>query len=452
MTDFAGGNERLIARTTQANGSRFFQSVKSMIKAAAITWNLLRVARGSSYRKTDWFRSRQESILKRLLNHAYSKVPLYRRLYDEAGFHPSSFRTLDDLERIPPLTKSRLKSTPIDQYLDCRADLSVCEVVATSGSTGVPLRIALGRYEQCWHRAVAWRILFEHGFRWTDRTLEIRMQPGSKHFVQKFGVAPKEWLSILDSPTHWAERLARGLHDCVMAGAGTLDLLADASLNGPRLHPPRIIISDSEPLSPQARCKIRSLLQADPIDVYGLVEVSNFAWQCEQRQGFHISADSHIVEIAAPLGQSGNLLVTALGMWTMPIIRYDTGDLATMANAPCKCGRTLPLLKTIVGRNVDSISTGDGGYLLWPFFHEVLGSEPGLLQWQVRQETLKRVLVNVVLKEPSEQVVARIESRLRGQLPAGLTIQVQPVKSIPLERNGKRRLVIPLQDNAARHT
>lgn len=96
-----------------------------------------------------------------------------------------------------------------------------------------------------------------------------------------------------------------------------------------------------------------------------------------------MSADSHIVEVAAPAGEIGPLTVTALGMWTMPFVRYETGDLALMAPYPCPCGRTLPLLAAIHGRAIDSIELPGGRRLLWPYFHVVLASEREVVQWQV---------------------------------------------------------------------
>ncbi len=413
-----------------------------MIGDAALTWNLLRTARRSSHLPTDWFRRRQVSVLQRLLRHAYDKVPLYRNLYDEAGFRPDVFQTLDDLPRIPSLTKRRLQDTSPGDTVSRGTDLLTCHGVGTSGTTGIPLQVWLGQYERCWQRAVAWRILFEHGFSWRDKTLEIRMIPGRCYAVQKLGLAPKEWLSILDSPSVWVDRIAEVHYDCIVAGAGTLDLLT-AAAEARRLKSPRLVISDSEPLTPTIRSRIRTVFGVDPVDVYGLVEVSNFAWQCEQRAGLHVSADSHIVEVAAPAGVPGPLTVTALGMWTMPIIRYETGDLAETAEAPCSCGRNLPLLKAVHGRVVDSIIVAGGRHLLWPFFHELLGSERDIVQWQVHQVGESNLVVRTVLRSDAVDTAERLQTLIRGYLPQDIQILIEPVTSIPVEANGKQRLVIP---------
>lgn len=414
-----------------------------MFRDAITTMRLLQSARASSRRPAEWFRLRQEAAVRRLLVHAYTKVPLYRRLYDEAGFRPELFRTLDDLPRIPPLTKAALKAAAGGAVIAAGVDPAACRFASTSGSTGVPLQIPLGRYECCWRRAVAWRILFEHGFRWTDRTLEIRMRLDTVHVLQRLGIAPKDWASILESPATWARLLLRHHHACVVAAATTLELLADAVAGRP-VRPPRVLISDSEPLTPRARARLRAALGTAPVDVYGLEEVSNFAWECERHEGLHVSADSHVVEVLAAPGDTGPLLVTALGMWTMPIIRYETGDLAAWAPAACRCGRTLPVLAAIHGRSVESIRTTDGRHLLWPFFHEILGEDPDVLRWQVRQQSPTRIAVFTVLGKPSAGLAASVKSRLRRQLPPGLDVDVHPVADIPLEGNGKRRLVVPL--------
>ncbi|MEI7861175.1 MAG: hypothetical protein WCJ21_01030 [Planctomycetota bacterium] len=413
-----------------------------MIHDAALTWHLLQEARRSSRRPAAWFRRRQESGLRRLLRHAYDRVPLYRRLYDQAGFHPDAFQTLADLERIPLLTKAELKRADPQETIASGTDPASCRVECTSGSTGIPLQILLGRYESCWNRAVAWRILFEHGFRWTDRTLEICLTHGNHYALQRLGIAPKDWMSILDPPAVWVKQLSSGKHQCIVAGAGTLDLLAEAIGNSP-IPPPRIVIADSETLTPSMRGRIHAALGTEPVDVYGLEEVSNFAWECEHHAGMHVSADSHIVEVVAPIGDVGALVVTALGMWTMPFIRYETGDLAEMAPHPCPCGRTLPLLAALHGRAIDSLALPGGRHLLWPYFHVVLGGEREIVQWQVRQTSRVDIVVRVVLRGGTAASLEGIRARVQERLPPEVRVVVESVVSIPPEANGKRRLVVP---------
>jgi phenylacetate-CoA ligase len=407
------------------------------------TFYFIRRGLASSYWPSSRLRRLQEQHLRKLLLHAYREIPIYRELYDRAAFKPETFRSLDDLERVPLLRKSELKAAKPHQVVARGIDPSRCASVATSGSTGVPLRIYLGRHEQCWQRAAAWRILFEHGFRWTDRSLEIRQNLGDTFFIQKIGIAPKEWISILEPSERWAERLITTKPQVLIAGAGTLHALAEAieKMNAvpPRL---RLIISDSETLNPTTRSLVERVLGTNPIDIYGLVELSNFAWECERRQGFHVSADSHLVEVVAPIGEPGPVIVTDLGMRTMPMIRYDTGDMAEMSARPCPCGRTLPLLARVYGRAVDSIVLPHGRKLFWPFFHEILGHYDQLQGWQVRQEDVRGLTLQLVSPAAPPDLLRKIEADLRQALPHEVELRIQKVDAIKTKAGEKTRMIV----------
>jgi phenylacetate-CoA ligase len=406
------------------------------------TIRTIRLALEASHWPAERIRARQEELLRALLQHAYDKVPMYRTLYDEAGFHPSAFRSLDDLATVPPLSKALLKATPPEQAVAEGVDLSTCHSVTTSGSTGTPMRVYLGPGDLAWQRAAAWRILFEHGFRWTDRTLEIRMTFGPQYFVQKLGFAPKDWLSILDPPESWARFLADGRHQVVMAGASTLRALALAVEElGLEITPPRIVIADSEALLPDTRALLRRVLKVEPTDVYGLVEASNFVWECERHDGLHVSADSHIVEIDAPYSEVGDLIVTDLGTRTMPIIRYRTGDLASFASEPCACGRTLPRIRTLLGREIDSILLPDGRRLYWPVFHEILGAIDALRQWRLVQESLDLVRLEIVAPQADAALLDAVAASLRRVLPETMALRLEVLDALPLRPGQKLRAV-----------
>jgi len=397
---------------------------------------LLHRALASSRWTREKLRAEQWRRLRRLLLHAYTNVPMYRDLYDRHRFHPRDVRSLLDLSRVPIVEKGLLKSAAAETVVARGVRLAQCRTVCTSGSTGSPLRIYLNAADQRWQRATAWRILFEHGYHLTDRTMEIRMTRGEHHFVQSLGLAPKDWLSVLDPPSSWASHLVNTKPDVVVAGAGTLAALAEALPDRPLPRAPRVVISDSETLAPPIRALIRQRLGTDPVDVFGLVELSNFAWQCEERSGFHISADSHIVEIE---GTSGPMVVTDLGMTGMPIIRYNTGDCAEFAAAACPCGRTLPLLRTIHGRAVDSVALPSGRRLFWPFFHEILGRFSEIGQWRVLAPAGHPVRVQLMVEVAA---LPAIRKALAEAVAEPIDLVLEPVAAIAWRPGEKQRLVL----------
>ena len=400
------------------------------------TVRLLHHALGSSWWPPDKLRRHQWHRLQPLLAHAYAHVPMYRELYDSAGFHPRDVRGLADLDRVPVLSKERLRATAPAARVAHFVRLAACRKVSTSGSTGSPLHIFLDAADQRWQRVTAWRVLFEHGYRLTDRTLEIRMTAGERFFVQSLGVARKDWLSLLDSPSSWVGHLERTRPDVVVAGASTLLALAEACPVARSLPSPRLVFSDSEPLTPPMRQLVAERLGRDPIDVFGLVELSNFAWQCEKRRGYHVSADSHIVEIEH---DGGTMIVTDLGLWGMPMIRYDTGDAAERESAPCPCGRVLPRLRQIHGRAVESVVLPSGRRLFWPFFHELLGRFAEIRQWRVLALPGQAVRVQLAA---DAGMLPGVRRALAEAVPEAQAWVVETVAEIPRRPGEKLRLVV----------
>ena len=110
---------------------------------------------------------------------------------------------------------------------------------------------------------------------------------------------------------------------------------------------------------------IERVFEASPVDLYGLTEIGYVAWQCELRDALHVNAAAFLVEVlrdkrpAAP-GELGRVVVTDLRGRTVPLLRYDTGDLAVAAAGPCACGRSTQLLGRMEGRSAGTVERGDG--------------------------------------------------------------------------------------------
>jgi phenylacetate-CoA ligase len=128
-------------------------------------------------------------------------------------------------------------------------------------------------------------------------------------------------------------------------------------------------------------------------------------------------------------------------MWTMPIIRYDTGDIAELDPKPCACGRSLPTLRQIYGRAVDSVVLPDGSRLLWPFFHEVLGGYDELDQWRIIQDDERHLRVQLAFRN-NTSLLHKIEADLCSALPTGIELTIERVDAIPAITGEKTRMII----------
>jgi len=396
------------------------------------TIRMLASCRGHSRAPVAAMRRLQERRLRALVAHAYARVPVHRRRLDEARVRPEEVQRLDDLRRLPTMPKALLRETPAEELIVRGADPARLDVVRTSGSTGQPLRILRGRREVDWHRAAGLRIIRELGFRWTDRALEIRALFGPSFRAQRLGVAPKRWVSVLEPPAAQLRALLEYRPRLLCASASTLHELARAALEA-RATPAqlRLVISDAEPLLPETRALVTRALGTAPLDVYGLVELSNFAWECERGDGLHVSADTHLVEILGPdgpvpPGTPGRIVCTDLVARTMPILRYETGDRAALVIDPCPCGRTFPRLVGLVGRDADAVLLPDGQQLHWPWFHETFARYDALERYQVIQETRDRLRVRVATRPERYRELAReLAGELATVVPGSMRVELE---------------------------
>jgi len=330
------------------------------------TFFLLQRLRANVHLTPAALRSTQDRLLREVVAHAYQNIPFYRRFWDEAGFDALSFSGLDELGKIPILNRDVLDDPERQEaFLQRGIEPEQCTFLDTTGTSGKTLRIWKQPREEGIRRAVGLRIWLEHGFRWHFSTVDFQRTAGTSHFLQHFGIAPKTWI-LCDVPVPGQlQRFLAIKADVVVGTATALRRICHAIEEaGVRPKPPRIVFCAGEIPDEETRHVVRRVLFSEMFGIYGQSEVGYVAWQCEQREGFHINADTHLVEVMrngkpAGTGELGHIVLTDLYARTMPFIRYDTKDLAMPAKEPCGCGRSLPVLGSIEGRASGSIVCPD---------------------------------------------------------------------------------------------
>ncbi len=209
----------------------------------------------------------------------------------------------------------------------------------------------------------------------------------------------------------------------------------------------RVVITNAEPLFDHQRQLIGEVFGCPVRDTYGMAEMAAAASECGAGR-LHLWPEVGIVEVLddddrpLPAGTTGRLVCTSLINPDMPLIRYDTGDMGSLApeGTACGCGRTLPVLQSVEGRRDDLVVTADGRLVgrLDPVFKADLP----LRRAQIRQEAVGRFRV---LVEPDagydDAVAASIAARLRDRVgPA--EVEVEVVDEIPRSASGKFRAVV----------
>lgn len=219
---------------------------------------------------------------------------------------------------------------------------------------------------------------------------------------------------------------------------------------------PRIVFGTAELVDNHSVHLIEDAFGAPFYDQFGCSEVDRTAWQCPEKTGYHMDIDSVITQFVDPEGQDvsagerGDVLYTSLFNYSMPLIRYDVGDVGIPSDEECPCGRTLPLMKVVEGRK-DSILKLPNGQLLSPRTFTVALSEfdsyDQIDQFQVvqKEKGLFRIYVkrkNSPIDETTfgSKLLAHVEKMLNlGQNEAKFDVEF--VEEIPQSKTGKHRAV-----------
>ena len=371
----------------------------------------------SQWLPADSIALRQHEQLVETATHAETHSVYFRSRMQAAGLRPEQLSTLDGLRRLPVMRRRDVQAA--GETLFCtqipRAHAPVAES-STSGSSGEPVvvkRTAVSRLmwlaltlrEHLWQqRDFRGRLaVIRNDYLQSDQVdfptwgppASLLFETGASHALAvRAGVARQlEWLQSIDPeyllvyPSNLAE---------------LIDRFEQRGLRLPRLRQIRTI---NETLTPDVRAAARRILGAGIADTYSSAEVGVIAVQCPVSGLYHVMAESLIVELldeqdkACVPGQVGRVVVTDLHNFATPLIRYDLGDYAEMADA-CPCGRGLPALKRIAGRRRNMVRLPDGR-TLWPAIGGLPYSKIApIRQFQFVQRELEVIEVRLVCDAP----------------------------------------------------
>ena len=403
-------------------------------------------------------RARQLAALKVQLQHAYDTVPYYRIAWRTAGVHPCDVRSLADLAALPILTKSDIRKHE-RELLSTAFDPAALRVKRTSGSTGVPLTIRIDEPAVQWKTACTIRSDEWSGYRLGQRVAKVWGNPEYRHFGWKGRLRNVlfDRAVYLDTIHLNDDRIAeftRAIRchrpGLIFGHAHSLYLLAcSLKTSGVDDIRPNGIISTAMPLHDWQRSVIEQVFGCPVTNRYGCEEVSLIASECEHHRGLHVNADSVFTEVLGEPGdvsppENGRLLVTDLTNRAMPLIRYEIGDVVIGSDRLCACGRGMPVLERIEGREADYVVTPSGslisGISLTENFALLI---PGTAQVQVVQETLHFLRIRMVADElfgdASRRQIAKLVHEMFGP---DVRFDVELVDAIPQEPSGKYRFCI----------
>jgi phenylacetate-CoA ligase len=416
------------------------------------------VLRQTQFDEPATIRARQWERLISLLRHAHDTVPFYRH-YD-----CSSIRNEDDWRQLPILTKDAIRAAG-PRLLSTRFQRRELRRKTTSGSTGVALEILVDEPSMQWKRACTLRSDEWSGWRFGEPVAKVwgnpeYMRHGWRGHLRNAVLERACYLDTLRLDEHaladFARRLRRQPPSLLFGHAHSLCLLAEY-LNAQDIDDvrPRGIIATAMVLHPWQRRVIEKVFGCPVTNRYGCEEVSLIACECERHQGLHINSDNLLVEVLrdgrpARAGEAGNVVVTDLTNRAMPLIRYQVGDAAVASDRRCPCGRGLPLLERIDGREADYVVTARGELISGISLTENFAMEvPGVAQIQIVQQAIDRFLFRIV-RGPDfcQDSLQRLCALVNQRFGPDVRFSCDFVAQIPQEASGKYRFCISHVPNA----
>lgn len=351
-----------------------------------------------SLQRSQWFdrkaiRSLQEDKLKHLIDYAYQHVPYYRTLFNEINLNPGDINSLDDLNKIPVTTKADLQAIPAVERISDRFSMGELATEHSSGSTGQPFTAYFDKDFVTTRNNMFLRALRAMGYK-----------PGQKLMLITAGHnRTRPWLrwhyaSIESSADNLLKQLKKFRPSVLYGCATSLRLMAlYARKSGIKPHQPKTVISTAETLDQGTRTLLKETFGASVYDLYGLTEMGLVAWECPAQEGYHLSEDTTIIEFEHDkYYQSNRLIMTNLELKAMPLIRYQTGDLAKVADdIDCSCGRQLQRIDRIEGRIIDCITLSEDRAISPYRLTLALEKIAGLGHYQILQNDINRFTVRI---------------------------------------------------------
>ncbi len=313
-------------------------------------------------------RAIQNEKLVKQVKHVYENVEYYRNLMDEKGVAPEDIKSVDDLHKLPFLTKADLREAY--PYGLLATDLKNCvRIQSTSGTTGRRVvafytQKDVDLWEECCARAImavggtnedVCQVAYGYGLFTGGAGLH-----GGSHKVGSLT------LPMSSGNTERQIQFMRDLHSTILCCTPSYAAYIGETLKEMGLTPEDIDLKagifGAEPWTEEMRRDIEKSLGIKAYDIYGLTEISGpgVSFECEEQSGMHINEDHFLAEIidpdtgeVLPEGSKGELVFTSLDKEAFPLLRYRTRDICVLSRTKCSCGRTLIKMCKPMGRSDD---------------------------------------------------------------------------------------------------
>jgi len=398
----------------------------------------------------------QEKYLKNLLLHSYQNVPYYHRIFKDIGILDNGTVDLSKFNEIPILTKEIMRAHH-KELISKDYKTRKWYYNSSGGSTGEPTRFIQDDLYAKWGNA-AFYYWYKNILGVNEPSVKKVILWGSERGIFEGGVGLKakiiNWLTniiFLNSFRMTEEDMKRHIRiinsykpELIRGYAGSLyELCRYAERKNMAIYTPKIVVSAAETLNNEMRKKIESVFGTKLYDYYGSRESNNLAGECEEGL-MHVLIFHNYVEVLnnhnqlVKEGEEGRVIVTNLHNYSMPLIRYEIGDIAVLGPEKCRCGNVLPTLKKVTGRITDHFVKEDGTIISGSALTLTFNRKDWVEAFQIIQEDYKNVKILIIRKgDVNESEKIDIEGKIKFLLGQDCRIIWEFVHEIPKTQSGK---------------
>jgi len=373
--------------------------------------------------------------LKYITNFAYNNTRFYRSLYDSHGIKPGRIRSYSGFERLPTISRlDIIANYPHNITTKIRENSKS----STSGSSGTPLEIAFDSLSRNHYDAIFARAMFGAGYKLGNKLAFFHWKNRPLKWHEKLGIFHKDILSMSERSDIILKRLEHLKPHTMYCFASHFKILFEQMKETGKFISPRTIIITGDSVSPSFKREIKETLSCNILEQYAMTEFEVVAWECKEG-GYHINDDSVHLET----GKGKEVLLSSLWNKKMPLIRYETGDMAHLSHDSCDCGRGLNMINRLDGRKDDIIRIGNVSVspaVLSAYVETGDEFYRYVRQYKVIQNGKNITFQFVERHEPSEEFITVVTNRLK-KLIGNVNIKVKKVNCFKINRRGKFKTV-----------
>ena len=411
----------------------------------------------SYWRKIQWYeindlKSLQKNKLQKLLLHVKNNVPYYAEYMGkiETEIHKDPYGTL---KKMPVLTKDIIKQNLHKNIID--NNKTIYQIDKTSGSSGEQGTFYHDKFS--YSNTIAIQTLW---WEWSNYQLGCRMvlvgMNPSRGFIKRvkdflFRTIYFEAFNLNDKKIAKLLKKIKQGKFFIMGYPSAIYQIAkfakDNNIDGIKVNS---VVCLGDKVFDHYRKTIESVFNTTLYDTYGACEGTMIAAECDEHVN-HIMSPHVIVEVLddegkeVKAGELGHFHITHLDNFLMPLIRYKIGDLGIISDdqSLCKCGRSLPIMKKLIGRDTDIVYTRSGKPLIVHFFTGIFEHYEEIEQFQITQKNNNPFSINYIpAKNFSDSILHEIKSIINKRANENIEFKFNLVDKIPNSPSGKPQIII----------